>query len=127
VVFFDRKLSEEFDYRCKQGGQLASKMRFSSAPWAACLRGGVWLRHAENANRMARLLADRLGGVPGVEIVRPVAANAVFALISPPVQVRLQEAGWRYYEFIGGAARLMTSWRTSEEDVVALIASARSG
>jgi threonine aldolase len=124
VVFFDRELSEEFDYRCKQGGQLASKMRFSSAPWVACLQNGVWLRYAENANRTARLLADRLKEIPGVEIARPVAANAVFAVLSPEVKTRLQKAGWRYYEFIGGAARLMTSWHTSDEDVFALVASA---
>jgi threonine aldolase len=125
VVFFDRELSQEFDYRCKQGGQLASKMRFSSAPWAACLQNGVWLRYAENANRTARLLADRLKEVPGVEIARRVEANAVFAVLSPEVQTRLQNAGWRYYEFIGGTARLMTSWHTSDEDVFALVASAR--
>jgi threonine aldolase len=121
VVFFDRKLSEEFDYRCKQGGQLAAKMRFSSAPWAACLQDGIWLRYAENANRAARLLGDKLSAVPGIEIVRPVVANAVFVLISAPVQGRLQRAGWKYYEFIGGAARLMTSWRTTEEDIAALV------
>ena len=120
VVFFDRELSEEFDYRCKQGGQLASKMRFSSAPWAACLQNGVWLRNAENANRTARVLADRLNEIPGVEIARPVAANAVFAVLSPEVQTRLQKAGWRYYKFIGGTARLMTSWRTSDADVLRL-------
>ena len=31
VVFFNRDLAHEFDYRCKQAGQLASKMRFLSA------------------------------------------------------------------------------------------------
>jgi threonine aldolase len=31
VVFFNVELAREFDYRCKQGGQLASKMRFLSA------------------------------------------------------------------------------------------------
>ena len=127
VVFFDRKLSEEFDYRCKQGGQLASKMRFSSAPWAACLRDGIWLRYAENANRTARLLAEKLGNIPGIEIVRPVPANAVFAMISAPVQARLRKAGWKYYEFIGGTARLVTSWRTTEADVAAFVTSARGG
>ena len=30
VVFFNHDLAQEFDYRCKQGGQLASKMRFLS-------------------------------------------------------------------------------------------------
>ncbi|MGB7790157.1 MAG: low specificity L-threonine aldolase [Terrimicrobiaceae bacterium] len=125
VVFFDRRLSEEFDYRCKQGGQLAAKMRFSSAPWAACLQSGVWLRNAANANRTALLLAEGLKAIAGIEIARPVAVNAVFADLSLTVRERLRGAGWRYYEFIGGAARLMTSWRTSDEDVHSFLASAR--
>lgn len=127
VVFFDRKLSEEFDYRCKQGGQLAAKMRFSSAPWATCLQSGVWLRNAANANRAAQILAEGLQATAGIEIARPVVANAVFAALSPAVRDRLRSAGWRYYEFIGGAARLMTSWRTSDEDVHSFLASARGG
>ncbi len=125
VVFFDPELSEEFAYRCKQAGQLASKMRFSSAPWAACLLDGTWLRNAENANRCARLLATELTGIPGVSIARPPAANAVFAELSPEVAARLQRAGWKYYQFIGGAARFMCSWRTTEADVAALVAAAR--
>ena len=36
VVFLDRSLSTEFSWRCKQAGQLASKMRYLAAPW---LRG----------------------------------------------------------------------------------------
>jgi threonine aldolase len=127
VVFFDRELSKEFDYRCKQGGQLASKMRFSAAPWAACLQNNVWLRNSENANRTAQLLAGKLRTIPGIEIARPVEANAVFALLSSDVRNRLQQAGWRYYEFIGGAARLMTSWHTLDKDVFAFATSARGG
>mgnify|MGYP003412357418 CR=1 FL=1 len=42
VVFFDRRLSEDFAWRCKQAGQLASKMRFLSAPWLGLLEGGGW-------------------------------------------------------------------------------------
>jgi threonine aldolase len=57
VVFFDRKLSDDFAYRCKQAGQLASKMRFLSAPWLGILEDGAWLRHAAHANAMARRLA----------------------------------------------------------------------
>src|SRR6266540_196291 len=50
VVFFNRELAQEFDYRCKQAGQLASKMRYLSAPWVGMLKDGAWLRHAANAN-----------------------------------------------------------------------------
>jgi threonine aldolase len=44
VVFFDTELAEEFAYRCKQAGQLASKMRYLSAPWLGMLRDGAWSR-----------------------------------------------------------------------------------
>ena len=125
VVFFDRELSEEFAYRCKQGAQLASKMRFSSAPWAACLQDGIWLKHAENANRCARLLAEELREIDGVELISPVEANAVFAKLSPEVSARLKKAGWAFYQFIGGGSRFMCSWRTAEADVQLLAADAR--
>ena len=60
VIFFDRNLSAEFEYRCKQAGQLASKMRFHAAPWLAMLENGVWLKHAQHANRCAAILGSRL-------------------------------------------------------------------
>lgn len=60
VVFFDRALSHEFDLRCKQAGQLASKMRFLAAPWVGMLEGGAWLRHAAHANAMAARLEGHL-------------------------------------------------------------------
>src|SRR5207249_2039495 len=46
VVFFDRKLAAEFEYRCKQAGQLSSKMRFLAAPWVGLLESGAWQRNA---------------------------------------------------------------------------------
>src|SRR6202012_1616627 len=51
VVFFDRALSADFAYRCKQAGQLASKMRFLAAPWVGMLESGARLANAERANR----------------------------------------------------------------------------
>ena len=38
ILFFNRDLAGDFDYRCKQAGQLASKMRFLAAPWVGVLR-----------------------------------------------------------------------------------------
>ena len=62
IVFFDRALAEDFAWRCKQAGQLASKMRFLSAPWLGILENDAWLRHAGHANAMARRLADGIAG-----------------------------------------------------------------
>ncbi|MDQ3814524.1 MAG: low specificity L-threonine aldolase, partial [Armatimonadota bacterium] len=64
VVFFDLDLAREFDYRCKQAGQLASKMRFLSAPWVGMLQDDAWLRHAAHANHMAKRLEEALRRLP---------------------------------------------------------------
>lgn len=119
VIFFDRDLAREFDFRCKQAGQLASKMRFLAAPWAGLLETGAWLRNARHANRMAQMLAGELREAAGVELAAPVQANAVFVRMHAEVECALRRRGWRFYTFIGGggAARLMCSWDTTEEDV----------
>ena len=112
VLFFDKKLGAEFDYRCKQAGQLASKMRFLTAPWIGLLQSGAWLRNAQHANRCATYFAAQIAGLPGVEIAAPIEANAVFILAKDAVLERLRERGWRFYTFIGGAARFMFAWDT---------------
>ena len=88
VVFFDRALADEFARRRMQGGQLASKMRYLAAPWIAMLESGAWLRHAAHANAMARRLAERLAGLPGVELIAPVQANGVFVHLPKRVIAR---------------------------------------
>lgn len=121
VVFFDRGLSEEFSFRCKQAGQLSSKMRFLAAPWAAALESGSWRGHAEHAHAMARRLSAGLGGIEGVTIAHPVEANGVFARLPAPVAERLRAAGWAFYDFIGDTARFMCSWSTTEGAVDELV------
>jgi threonine aldolase len=121
VVFFDRQLAREFDYRCKQAGQLSSKMRFLAAPWVGMLEGGAWLRHARHANTMADLLHELVKGIAGVEVRYPRQANSIFLGLPPAVRDALQARGWHFYDFIGwGGARLMCSWDTTESDVRAL-------
>jgi threonine aldolase len=121
VVFRNRALSAEFNWRCKQAGQLASKMRYLAAPWVRGFEDGLWLRNAANANRCARLLGERLTAIPGTRLVRPVEANAVFAELTPEQHERLKAAGWAYYTFIGSAARFVCSWATTTADVEALV------
>ena len=123
VVFFNRELAHEFDYRCKQAGQLASKMRFISAPWIGMLEGGVWLKNARHANNCAALLEQRLKSVKGVRIMYPRQANSVFVELPEAVADALRAAGWNFYSFIGsGGARFMCSWQTTEDDVSRLVA-----
>jgi threonine aldolase len=123
VVFFKRELAREFDYRCKQAGQLCSKMRFLSAPWVGLLENGVWLENARHANAMAERLARGLEKLPEVRLLFPRQANAVFADLPPDVIEPLRREGWLFYTFIGkGGSRLMCAWDTTEEDVDRFVA-----
>ena len=127
VVFFNRDLAREFEFRCKQAGQLASKMRFLSAGWGGMLRDGAWLRHAAHANAMAARLDSAISNLPGVKKLFPREANSVFAELPIPAIKKLLAQGWLFYTFIGaGGCRFMCSWDTQPEDVDAFAADLRA-
>jgi len=122
VIYFNRELAHEFQYRCKQAGQLCSKMRFMSAPWVGLLQDGAWLRHATHANEMAKLLEQRLRDVRGIKQLYPTEANSVFVEMPPKLINRLRNEGWQFYTFIGtGGCRLMCAWDTRPDDVERLV------
>lgn len=125
ILFFNPKLAEDFDYRCKQAGQLASKMRFLSAPWVGMLGSGAWLRNAEHANAAAGRLTQQIAGLPGLEIMFQVEANAVFVRMAEPQLAALRDRGWRFYTFIGGGARFMFGWDAAPQRVDELAADIR--
>lgn len=127
VVFFDRALSEDFAYRVKQAGQLASKMRFISAPWLGLLENDTWLANGRHANAMAQRLHALIHDVPGVTVLHPPQANSVFARLPKAAITRLHAEGWRFYEFIaGGGCRFMCAWDTTPESVDAFGAAVRA-
>jgi threonine aldolase len=124
VVFFDRTLAEDFEYRRKQAGQLTSKMRYLSAPWPKLLAEGHWLRYARQANAAAARLAAGLGGIAGVRVRHPVEANAVFVDLPGETHAALSR-DWAYYLFEGSGYRFMCSWQTTGDEVQALVADVR--
>jgi threonine aldolase len=128
VVFFDCELAREFDYRCKQGGQLASKMRYLSAPWVGMLRDGAWLKHARHANAMAKRLEVGLRQFPEIRVAYSVDSNSVFAKIPDPLVKAMHARGWKFYTHVGGwqEARLMCSWDTTTADVDLFLENLRS-
>ncbi len=118
IIFFNRPEAEDFAYRCKQAGQLASKMRYVSTPWLGLLRDDVWLKNAAHANEMAAYMAQKLSQIDGLALKFPVEANAVFVDMPAVLIERLRAEGWRFYTFIGvGGVRLMCSWSTTRENI----------
>ncbi|MGA7614230.1 MAG: low specificity L-threonine aldolase [Thermoanaerobaculia bacterium] len=123
LLFFDRDLARDFEWRRKQSGQLSSKMRYQAAPWIGVIESGAWLENAKRANACAKKLGDALAALPGVELRFPVEANGVFVRMPERVVDGLYERGWHFYPFsVVGAWRLMCNWATSDEAVEAFVA-----
>ena len=123
VVFFNRPLAQEFEYRVKQSGQLASKMRFAAAQWDAMLRDGAWLRHGNHSNAMAQKLAAVLRGYPALRLLVEPEVNGVFVEMPLAVYAALTARGWHFYRFIGEHGyRMMCAWDTTVQDVAAFAA-----
>ena len=122
VVFFNRDLAGDFRYRWKQSGQVASKMRFVTAPWIGLLQTGAWLRNARHANACAARLDAALRQLDGISLPYAREANSVFARMPAAMAERLIQRGWRLTRMPGGLTRFTCSWDTSTQDLDALIA-----
>jgi threonine aldolase len=122
VVFFNRERARGFDYRLKQAGQLASKLRFLAAQWNGLLAGDVWLRNASHANAAANNLARQIEIHTGLELILPVESNAVFLRLSAAQAQRLSARGWSFYKMVEpDIYRLMCSWATTEQEIQGLV------
>lgn len=122
VVFFNRDLALDFDYRLKQAGQLASKARFVGAAWTALLENDAWLENARYANEAAKSLRSKLAQLPGVEFSFPTEANALFVRFGNMLYEQLQMRGWRFLRFVEpDVYRLMCSWATSDDMIDAFV------
>ena len=131
VILFDPERAWEFELRRKRGGHLFSKMRFISAQMDAYLTDGLWLRLAGHSNRMTDLLADGINANPDAHLTNTIGANMLFPEITLAQHKRLQAVGAGYYtmsEFDPEGAddqvikiRLVSSFRTTEEDVTRFI------
>jgi threonine aldolase len=120
-------LAADAPYLRKQQTQLTSKMRFVAAQFDALLHDALWRASATHANAMARRLAAGAAAVPGVEIVYPVQANAVFARLDPKHIAALQH-DWFFHlwDEQESVVRWMAAFDTTEADVDAFVASIQS-
>ena len=123
VIFFNRELAREFDFRVKQGAQLASKMRFLAAPWTGLLADDTWLKNARHANAMAALLEEKLRALGLADLAFPRQASALFLRLPNYTVERMHAAGWHFQNFFEpGVYRLMCSWATTENQIKEFVA-----
>lgn len=123
VVFLNPELGLDFPYVRKQGMQLVSKMRFITAQFERYLQDGLWLENARRANAAAQRLKDKVGGLPGLRITRPVQTNAVFACL-PRIAVDRLLQRYTFYVWREDPleVRWMTSFNTTDAEVDAFAA-----
>ena len=111
-------------YLRKQHMQLSSKMRFLAAQFIALLDDDLWLQNARHANAMASRLAAGLADLPGVDVVYPVEADAVFARLARQHVAELQrEWTFHVWDETTLVVRWMTAFDTQERDVDDFLAS----
>ncbi|HET9030397.1 MAG TPA: low specificity L-threonine aldolase [Candidatus Aquilonibacter sp.] len=124
ACFFKPELAERaMPFARKQAMQLASKMRYVAAQFEALLAQDRWLQYAAHANAMAQRLLAGVRDIPGVEITRPVRANAIFAKMDRQAIKRAQERFFFYtFDESLPEVRWMTHWATREQDIDAFVA-----
>jgi threonine aldolase len=116
LIFFRTELADATFYRRKRAGHLLSKGRYMAAQVLAMLDGEVWLRNARAANESAA----RLAAAAGDRMILPVEANELFIRVTPDEAQRLRDAGFDFYDWGPGEARLVTSWDSDPGHVDAL-------
>jgi len=122
VVFRTPELARQAKWARKATTQLMSKHRYLAAQFLAMLTDDLWRRNAENANAMARRLAEGLTEA-GVHITQPVEVNAVFATMPDPESLQEQ---FHFYPWEGpDEVRLMCSWDTTAADVDTFVTAVR--
>lgn len=130
VIFFNKDLAIDFEYRRKQGMQLHSKMRFIATQFDRYLTDDLWKKNASIANDMARKLAKEIAAIPELEVSQKVDANGVFVLMPvkliPIIQEKYFFHIWNENQVVtNGIAkkevRLMCSWDTTDDDISGFI------
>jgi threonine aldolase len=119
IVFFGGSGGAGVRELKKRGGHLLSKGRFVAAQIRAMLKDDLWLANARAANAGAAKLAAACGS----RLMYPVEANELFVRLSADEAARLRGAGFDFYDWGEGAARLVVSW-DQDADAVAPLAAA---
>ena len=118
IVFFGGSGGAGVRELKKRGGHLLSKGRFVAAQIRAMLANDLWLANARAANAGAAKLAAACGG----RLMHPVEANELFVRLTPEEAATLRGAGFDFYDWGEGAARLVVSWDQDAEAVAPLAA-----
>jgi len=122
VIFLNTEFKDKIKYLQKQQMQLISKSRFVAAQFYAIFKDNLWLRVAKHTNAMARLLANEVEQIPGIQITQEVQANEVFAIIPrDKIDVIKEKCFFYTWDKDASEVRWVCSFDTTENDVYELV------
>ena len=123
VLIFQPSLAKHTKYYRKQAAQLYSKMRFVSAQFIPYLKDEIWKSNAKHANDMAQMLFSSISEIKAIKVTQKVDANGIFAILPREIIPIIRKEYFFYdWDESKGEVRLMTSFDTTEEDVLSLVA-----
>lgn len=121
IVILNSELKNDFKFIKKQAAQLPSKSRFITTQFLAYFENNTYLKIAQHACEMARLLRSelqKLGLAPNYDSE----SNAVFVNLPKNVIKPLRQ---KYFFYVWNEqtfeCRLMTSWDTEESEVLSFV------
>lgn len=122
VVILNSELGKNARFIRKQSAQLASKMRYLSVQFTTYLQDDFWLTNARQANEMAGILHNELSKYPEVRFTQKPETNALFLTLPRPViDELLQHWFFYFWNEANNEIRLVCSFDTTKEDVLAFL------
>lgn len=124
LVICRDSLKEDFRFHMKQKGALLAKGRLLGIQFLELFRDNLYFDLAKHANKMASLLRDEMGKA-GFKFLVHSPSNQIFPILSNRRITELQKnysfLVWSEVDADHSAVRLVTSWATKEDAVLAFI------
>ncbi|WP_458414802.1 threonine aldolase family protein [Schinkia sp. CFF1] len=124
LVICRDSLKEDFRFHMKQKGAILAKGRLLGIQFLELFRDNLFFELATHANKMANILKEEIGKA-GFAFLANSPTNQTFPIMPNSLIAKLRDKYafeiWEKVDSDSTAIRLVTSWATKEEEVVAFI------
>ncbi|MEG6520349.1 threonine aldolase family protein [Desulfotomaculum sp. 1211_IL3151] len=124
LVICNDRLKDDFRYHLKQRGAMLAKGKVLGIQFLELFRDDLFFDMARHANEMANLLRQEISGA-GCQLLTDSPSNQLFPILPNYLIAKLQEnysfIVWEKIDEERSAIRLVTSWATRKEAVLAFI------
>lgn len=124
LVICNESLKQDFRFHMKQKGALLAKGRILGIQFLEMFRDDLYFDLARHANKMAKLLRSNISAM-GYEFLIDSPSNQIFPILPNRIIDKLLEKYsfyvWSKIDDNNSSVRLVTSWATNEDAVIAFI------